>query len=505
MYYLLVIYRSTDGGAPYSVTAAMHPRSTDDSAVLFVEQVPDTTISYKSGLTACRDIGRSDCGAEAESSVFAASTVVNVTISDLTPGSIVAGQRATFAVRATNLSPEQTYRLQVHTDSGGVLKYDGCASGSDPLELGIYDNVAAVNRSGIVVFACESVTENHSVFATVSVGNYEIARSDGGATDVAVTPVPMPVPIRIYGNGGSEGSAVVRWESVSNAIRYEIQFDEYSPSTDEWTDGQQMAIASPLSRVISVGGGTREFLEKTFGNLAEHHFYGVKMRVVSGVRGQSEVASDWTERHHTFVQVGATLPDDDPPLAFARAPHEYSYAICGDTLASMSKGWTAAAWSSDIINGLDTWESNVLWTLSDGRNIVSAQLSSSPGDCRGDRERLNSVVKGVPDLEQFRRTCGWDRDELTMEEEDAKACTISSPGRAWISILFWTGHSWNPGNNPISGCSDVVRLAAHEGGHVFGVDAHTGFGTLMNSDPGSDDCEPKPWDVMMVIRGFQTR
>ena len=505
LFYRLTLYRSTDGDN-YTIGATSDPSFGDDSATMLTGFRPDTIDRYKFGFKTCRDAARHDCGTEAESSVFWASTVADVTVSDLTPSTIVAGMSVTSSVSVSNLDENQSYTLKTHTETRTSVYFDRCSLGENPKEFEPIENSIGYRRTGIVLYSCVDTAQRHEVYATLSIGDFEIARSDDLAA-FDVTNVPLPEDVRVYGNGGSTGSVIVRWQPVDDALQYKLQFGIYDTTNDAWTWENTRTILDPVSRVITGNGTTRSFLEKTFDGLNDRHFYGVRMSVVVGVPMQSSVPSMPTSEIDAWFYVATSLPANVPPLASPIALNEWEYTICGSTLESASNGWTAGEWANDIASGLETWDRVVLWTLDDGNNIVSSAPASPSADCGGNALE-NGLVKGEPDLDNFRRaSCLWQKEmgQYTDEQKRGKACTVRGTDDPLATITFWTGHSWNPGAGTPGSCSNVQQIAAHEGGHVFGVGAHTRRSdALMLGAPAGAVCSPTPWDVMLVIRSFQT-
>ena len=508
LFYRLTLYRSTDGDN-YTIGTTSDPSSGDVSATMLTGFRPDTNDRYRLGFKTCRDAARHDCGTEATSSVFWASTVADVTVSDLTPSTIVAGMSVTSSVSVSNLDENQSYTFKMHAGTRTSVKFDRCSLGENPKEFGPIENSIGYRRTGIVLYSCVDTAQRHEVYATLSIGGFEIARSDD-LVAFDVTNVPLPEDVRLYGNGGSTGSVIVRWQPVDNALQYKAQFGIYDTISRAWTWENIRTVVDPVSRVITGNGTTRSFLEKTFDGLSDRHFYGVRMYVVVGVPMQSHVLSLPTSETDAWVYVATSLPANDPPLASSIALNEWEYTICGSTLESASNGWTAGEWANDIASGLETWDRAVLWTLDDGSNIVASAPASPSADCGGNAS-ANGLVKGEPDIDTFRsESCAFmeSMDPLlpyTQEQLNAKACTRRGYDDDLANIVFWTGHSWNPGAGTPGSCSDVQRIAAHEGGHVFGVGAHSRRSdALMLAQPAVAVCSPTPWDVMLVIRAFQT-
>ena len=499
-YYQLVVYRSTDGGTLFSDEATRNLRHGEQSATVFSGFKPKKSDKYKLALKACRDSARTDCGPLTESAVFSAATIAMLTIEDLSPQRIQGGQFASFTAVATNLSSDQSYTLKVHTDSGGALKYNGCTTGSDPFRFGVYDNASTLNVRGINVYACRSATDSHNVYATLSVGSIELGRSNELLIDTS--PVLPPRFVRAYGTGTD--SVKVRWQPVTNALYYTIQFDAYSEDTPSWTLGTERTVSSPRSRTIDHNGVQITFLEKEFDSLSNNQFYSIRMRTVSGELGTLEMPSEKSAAGSAWVYVATSLPANDPPLAHPAAPHEYVYTICASSLVPPASGWTEDDWIFDIHDGVSQWNTRVRWLLENGEKLVSSRVDNAQGDCSAGAHETNNVVKGAYNQTVFRRNCNWEPDDLTQEQMDAKACTSPHADYTVLSIFFWTNFDWDPGNTLGLSCSNVERIAAHEAGHVFGVGPHTEKpSTVMLAIPES--CWPTPWDVMLVVRGFQVR
>ena len=515
-HYRLTLYRYISDQRR-EVVERHNPVFGDSEHAFFIGRDPDTTQRYFVGLKACQDESPNDarCSDEALSGYAQATSVAEVTIGNPASVSVEGGRSTTFSVDVDNLAPSQTYTLQVHTDAGAILKFDGCGDdGEDPKAFDEVTSVSGIDRSGIVVFACVSENASDEIYATLSVDGVEIDRS--GNETVNTAPIPIPQNLRASGDSRNHetGRAEIKWVTVAgSSYGYQINygeecFPEYTEVIGTDANGDPVVRVRARGEICDNTASSWNPVETQtdsghiLSSMTISKVYRVQVR-----RSFNGVASEWSDPVFVYPS------DSSPSGTVATTPffgywpnHSYTYIICTDTIPSTDPN-EIADYQDEIEIGIQTWEETVRWEWSTS-NMVNVE-----------RDTATPCAEVYPVFNQNELRFVESVSVLCAEwaNPGTKACmrspTMTNPTTTRIStadLYFVSDYSWDPSEHLTNtNCSRMRAWAVHESGHSFGlgtITTHPNVNTsIMQSPVPETYCQPQPYDIVAMMALYQTR
>ena len=513
-HYRLTLYREISS-SQLAVISSGNPVFGDSSHEFVIPGAAETGEDYLVGIKACRDEAPNDarCDTEVYSSNMPASDVVSVSIIDLAATSLEGGTSKTFGVDIDDLASSQTYLLKVHTESGGVLKFDGCGDdGEDPKTFDPVTGSVGLERSGIVVFACVSKNSSDEIYATISVGTVEIARS--GEETVETTPLPLPTGARANGDADNNGDAqiIVRWDDTGSRYSYEVAYGAecVEGTTDE--DTTTKLCNETTSTWMTPVATTATYAELAQGIVMDRLY---RLQVRTTFNG---VTSRWVEPLFAYTS------DNVPSVRVANTPfyghqpnNDYFYRICTNRFP---EGADVGAFAADIESGISAWENKIRWSIGAGssqRNILTTTRDPNSDSCLpyvapilnysyaevrfADRLVLIARCFGVN--AETRGCAPLSRLTLTAETRFTNG-TFDIP--IDVDILLESSYNWTRSLYNNSNCTILRSFSIHESGHPLGVrlDHAKLERSVMRAAVSESYCDPQPYDVLGFMALYQS-
>ncbi len=444
-----------------------------------------------------------------------------------TPASVTEGGEVRFTLRAR---PAPTADLAVsvtvaETDPRLPGRITDFVTGDIPDEITIAKGTTTADL--ILETDADAVDEtNVSLLVRVEDGDgYTVGNPNVAVVTIEDDDPPPPAPTGLRANGDldSNGNVTLRWNAVSGATGYKVQYIE------EVCDSDGNCGPDPDKSWKSqdyTAGTTGTVIEAALGELIEDKLYRVEVQAVIAD------ASEWSDSAFVYptddplrgANVVATAPFHGYHDKNAQGSHEFLYVLCEETIPA---GLDMTA--QDMKDAVEEWEDAVIWDRN-GANIIAAtpySLSDGEKCTTGPSFPLlqNPYGEGVFEV---RFASNADMNNALCVDIFAFLDLIPGCWRSpsWTdvgiglmeegSVLLNAGlgaATWNL-EVPGGGCTQLHELIVHEVGHAFGIGS--GLGDLnrhpvntehsvMSYQDKDRDCEPQAYDIVALLALYQSR
>ena len=276
------------------------------------------------------------------------------------------GDPVVFTVWADS-APTSALRVNVRVSAVGSF-----LTGTRPSQVTIQGGNTMAQFT-LRTFDDEIDEENGTVTATVrSSTDYSVGLSSSASVTVRDDDKPPP-PTGLRANGDLVGGNVtLRWNSVSGATGYNVQYVEEVCDSDGVCDHDD---GGWTSRPYTAGTSST-VIEADLRGLTEEKLYRIQVQaVIVDPSGWSEFTllfpTDSAIGHRTDV---ATAPFHGYQAKNAQGSHELRYVLCTETIPA-----GLAMTTQDMKNAVDEWEDAVIWDRN-GTNIITTTAYSLPSD-----------------------------------------------------------------------------------------------------------------------------
>ena len=337
---------------------------------------------------------------------------------------------------------------------------------------------------------------------------------------------PLKAPTGLRANGDLQaGNISLRWTEATRAASYNVQYARCSnPSSDCSSVGEWHLLTDFTDTVVETGGLADE--DKKF---KANQLYRVQVQSSADdypatPGAPNKEVSEWDDAGFVFLYPtdeilsppgGILSSDTFVTVATVRVGRFqprglYSYKFCKNTVPDSLPGYaTRNDVIAEIRNGIEKWQNSVLW---DG-SVVRAQDEVTEEDC-GD------IMKGVnPTVEQMRFGTSEELDRIDCGHRGTPGCwsRINEPGNLLMNqntlqyLLFNSDSRWSDyWHKRLSGCTNLHDVAAHEGGHAYGI-THGGdtrtetVYSIMRQGDNTTRCTPSEYDKVAIMANYQSR
>ncbi len=408
-------------------------------------------------------------------------------------GSLHKGESDRFTVSVSGLSPTRDYKIAL--DAGSGLAFDAACTDRD-LEHAVPRGESA-HEFHPTAYACAPGSST-TLSAVLKLDGREVAKKDA---NIAILSPPVPDGLRANGHSidNSRGRAVVRWNRVDAATGYELRY------ADECIEDQDICKPTPGSWINSIAVTNANTIEEIILNLHIETLYRIQIRAVV-----NNIRSDWSES----VFVYPTSQQTKGPIATQSLyahwrMHQYNYIICEDTFPQNNR----SLWVSEIENGIETWEANVVWE-DDFVNIIRTARNtiSKCGQYPGARQQneIRYVSRGkIVDI------CHAYLDVILPTT--TRACAPSSTmgplsNEFSVANIFFDSHGeWLPGTDSHNApCSKLFKYSIHESGHALGLGRFPNHHSSLSQSVMQANlsrvayCVPQPYDAVALMGLYQS-